>query len=77
MAARYAVPDADLNKITFENAMKWYRFDPFRQRAREQCTVSALRAEVAGHDTSVRSYDKGRHGEGHMSLQELAKVATA
>ena len=36
--------DADLDKITHENAMRWYQFDPFAHRSREQCTVSALRA---------------------------------
>jgi predicted TIM-barrel fold metal-dependent hydrolase len=78
MAARYDVPDADLNKITYENAMRWYQFDPFAARAREQCTVGALRSEVEGHDTSVRSYDKGRYaGRERMSLGELAKTATA
>jgi predicted TIM-barrel fold metal-dependent hydrolase len=78
MAARYDVPDADLNKITYENAMRWYQFDPFAARPRERCTVGALRAEVEGHDTSVRSYDKGRYaGRERMSLGELAKTATA
>ena len=78
MAERYAVPDSDLAKITHENAMRWYRFDPFAHRTREQCTVGALRAEVAGHDVSIRAMDKGRfaHTE-RMSLGDLAKNATA
>jgi predicted TIM-barrel fold metal-dependent hydrolase len=78
MAARYDVSDADLNKITHENAMRWYRFEPYAHRAREACTVGALRAEVAGHDTSVRSMDKGRFaGSERISLGELARKATA
>jgi hypothetical protein len=78
MAARYNVPDADLNKITHENAMRWYRFDPFAHRTREQCTVGALRKEVSGHDVSIRAMDKGRHaGQARMSLGELAENATA
>jgi hypothetical protein len=78
MAARYDVSDADLNKITHENAMRWYRFEPYAHRAREACTVGALRAEVAGHDTSVRSMDKGRFaGSERISLGELARRATA
>jgi predicted TIM-barrel fold metal-dependent hydrolase len=78
MAAAFDVPDADLAKITHENAMRWYRFDPFAHRPREQCTVGALRAEVAGHDVSVRSLDKGRHaGKERISLGELAGRATA
>ena len=39
--------DAQINKITHENAMRHYRFDPFSIRPKEQCTVAALRAEAA------------------------------
>jgi predicted TIM-barrel fold metal-dependent hydrolase len=78
VAAKYDVPDADLDKITHENAMRWYRFDPFAHRRRERCTVGALRAEVAGHDVSIRAMDKGRHaGRARMSLGQLADTATA
>jgi len=77
MAARHDVSDDDLNKITHENAMRWYRFDPFAQRARERSTVGELRAEVAGHDTSIRSMDQGRHGATSVNLGELAARATA
>jgi predicted TIM-barrel fold metal-dependent hydrolase len=77
-AARYDVPRADLDKITHENAMRWYRFDPYAHRAREASTVGALRAEVAGHDVSIRSMDQGRHaGREPVSLGELAARATA
>ena len=73
------VPDDELNKITFENAMRWYSFDPFEHRSREQSTVGALRAEVAGHDVSIRSYDQGRVDRSQKGgdLARLAKVATA
>jgi predicted TIM-barrel fold metal-dependent hydrolase len=78
MAARYDVSDADINKITHENAMRWYRFDPFRYRPREQSTVAALRAEVPDHDVSIHSMDKGRFASTpRMSLSELADQATA
>jgi predicted TIM-barrel fold metal-dependent hydrolase len=43
--------DATVNKITHENAMRHYRFDPFATRAKEQCTAAALRAEVGDVDT--------------------------
>ncbi|MET7767860.1 amidohydrolase family protein [Nocardia sp. NPDC005366] len=49
------VPDADIDKITHENAMRWYSFDPFAHIPREQATVGALRRSVAGHDVSIRS----------------------
>jgi predicted TIM-barrel fold metal-dependent hydrolase len=79
VATRYAVPDADIAKITHENAMRWYRFDPFAHRSRAQCTVGALRAEVAGHDVTVHSMDKGRYESKTKgaNLGELAARATA
>jgi predicted TIM-barrel fold metal-dependent hydrolase len=43
--------DAVVNKLTHENAMRHYQFDPFAIRPREQCTVAALRAEVGDVDT--------------------------
>ena len=52
---RYAVPDADINKITHENAMRWYSFDPFAYVPREQATVGALRKAAEGHDVSIQS----------------------
>jgi predicted TIM-barrel fold metal-dependent hydrolase len=77
MAARYGVPDTDLDKITCTNAMRWYHFDPFAHVPREQATVGALRASVAGHDVTVRAMDQGRHADEHLNLGELAANATA
>jgi Amidohydrolase len=54
------VPDDDVNKITYENACRWYNFDPFKHRSRDQCTVGALRAEASDHDVAIRSFDHGR-----------------
>jgi hypothetical protein len=72
------VPDAELNKITFENALRWYSFDPFRYRAREQSTVGALRAEVAGHDVSIRARDSGRFEKSvGIDMGKLAEISTA
>ena len=48
------MPDADINKMTYENAMRWYQFDPFKHVPKDQATVGALRASVAGHDVSVQ-----------------------
>jgi predicted TIM-barrel fold metal-dependent hydrolase len=52
---REQVPDSDIDKMTHENAMRWYNFDPFAHVHREQATVGALRAQAAGHDVSVQS----------------------
>jgi hypothetical protein len=48
-----AVPDDEIAKITHENAMRWYSFDPFAHLPKEEATVGALRRSVAGHDVSV------------------------
>ena len=47
--------DATINKITHENAMRHYQFDPFASRPKEQCTAAALRAEVGDVDTVTLS----------------------
>ncbi len=49
------VPREDVDKITHENAIRFFGFDPFAYRAREQCTVGALRAEAKDVDLTVRS----------------------
>jgi len=43
--------DATVDKITHENAMRHYQFDPFATRPKDQCTAAALRAEVGDVDT--------------------------
>jgi predicted TIM-barrel fold metal-dependent hydrolase len=47
--------DAEINAITHENAMRFFRFDPYSIRPKERCTVGALRAEAIGHDVSPKS----------------------
>ena len=73
------VPDAEVARITHENACRWYSFDPLTHRSREQATVGALRREAAGHDVSVRSMDKGRftRGDPGVAIGKLAERATA
>jgi hypothetical protein len=49
------VPDAEVAKITHENAIRFFRAEPFRHRPKEKCTAAALRAESPDVDLSVRS----------------------
>jgi predicted TIM-barrel fold metal-dependent hydrolase len=55
MAMKYldGVSDAEVNKITHENAIRLFSYDPFSVRPREKCTVAALRAEATDVDTSL------------------------
>ena len=43
MVAATQLSDEDTHKVTWENACRWYQFDPFEHRTREECTVGALR----------------------------------
>jgi predicted TIM-barrel fold metal-dependent hydrolase len=49
--------DAQIDKITHRNAMRFFRFDPFEHFKREELTVGALRAKAKakGVDVSTRS----------------------
>jgi predicted TIM-barrel fold metal-dependent hydrolase len=49
------VPDDHIDKITHQNAMRWYSFDPFTHVPKAEATVGALRAKAAGHDVSIMS----------------------
>jgi len=46
--------DVQINKITHENAMRHFQFDPYAIRPPERCTVAALRAEARDVDTVTR-----------------------
>ncbi|MGI8329397.1 amidohydrolase family protein [Actinomadura scrupuli] len=51
---KWQVPDEDTRKMTHENAMRWYSFDPFTHIPRDQATVAALRKRSEGHDVSIQ-----------------------
>ncbi len=50
-----AVPDDEIDKITWSNAARFFRFDPFQHLSRESATVGGLRASASDVDTSTRS----------------------
>ncbi len=56
--------DDAIVKVTYANALRHFRFDPFRHRPREQATVGALRAEAADVDVSPKSQGGGSRVEG-------------
>lgn len=53
--------DDIVRKITHENAMRLFKFDPFTSRRREDSTVGALRALAKDHDISIVSKGKKEH----------------
>jgi len=52
---KYSVSADDARKMTHENAMRWFSFDPFAHMAKADATVGALRRKAAGHDVSIMS----------------------
>jgi predicted TIM-barrel fold metal-dependent hydrolase len=52
--AAHGTPEDAVRRITHENAMRHYRFDPFSIRPREQCTAGALRAQSPDVDVVTR-----------------------
>jgi predicted TIM-barrel fold metal-dependent hydrolase len=56
-----ALDDDEIEKVTWANASRWYQFDPFEHRTREECTVGALRALAADVDTTPREYGSTDH----------------
>jgi len=78
------VTDAEAAKITHENAMRWYSFDPFVHVPKEQATVGALRQQAAGHDVSivprstrVRTPDEKLEGFRERARRAIAAGMTA
>ena len=60
---QHDVSDTDIDRMTHENAMRWYSFDPFADHPREQATVGALRRAAEGHDVSIRALSHHQKGE--------------
>ena len=47
--------DEEIRKITHENAMRWFRFDPFVHLSRAQATVGACKARAEDVDLGTKS----------------------
>jgi predicted TIM-barrel fold metal-dependent hydrolase len=54
--------DAQIDKVTHKNAMRFFHFDPFKHRKREELTVGALRAKAKADkvDITPRSFGGAR-----------------
>jgi predicted TIM-barrel fold metal-dependent hydrolase len=73
------VPDGEINKMTYENACRWYSFDPFTHIPRGNATVGALRRAAEGHDTSIqaRSHHSRDAADKLGSFQQQIAAASA
>ena len=64
--------DDEIHKITWENACRFYGWDPCTPTTREQATVGALRQAAEGHDVSVHALS--RHQTGERPTNALAEA---
>jgi predicted TIM-barrel fold metal-dependent hydrolase len=69
------VPDAEIDQITHANAMRHFRYDPFRHVPKPQATVAALRARATGVDLSLKSHGglKPNHDGGIVTTGQVVK----
>ncbi|MCK9932399.1 amidohydrolase, partial [Frankia sp. Mgl5] len=47
--------DEEIDKITWQNACRFFNWDPFAEIPKERATVGARRAIATDVDTSIRS----------------------
>jgi predicted TIM-barrel fold metal-dependent hydrolase len=72
-AAMTGVPDDEVAKITYQNALRIFSFDPFAHIPKEQATVGALRAQAADVDLGYRSSARlKKEGTDTVSVLTLA-----
>jgi hypothetical protein len=71
------VPDADIHKITWQNAARHFQYDPFQHLSQAECTVGALRAKAKHVDLSVRSGGGGKkpsdYARGYATIGDIMK----
>ncbi|WP_232492039.1 amidohydrolase family protein [Novosphingobium kaempferiae] len=66
--------DAQIDKITHLNAMRWFRFDPFQHHAKADLTVGALRAKAAAEGVDITP--KSSLGERPLAEGEVRPVTS-
>jgi predicted TIM-barrel fold metal-dependent hydrolase len=67
------VPDDEVRAITYENAMRHFRYDPFAHIAKDKATVGALRAQASDVDLGYRSSERlKKTGTDTVSVISLA-----
>jgi hypothetical protein len=52
--------DEEIDKITWQNSCRFFRWDPFEHIDRDNATVGALRSTATDVDTRIRTRDEWR-----------------
>jgi hypothetical protein len=70
--------DAEIDKISYQNAMRLFQYDPFTTLGGKQnCTVGALRAQAEGWDVSVVARGIKASATGAADLASISGANTA
>jgi hypothetical protein len=69
------VPDDEIKKMAYQNAMRWYSFDPFSHITEAQATVGSLRKAAEGHDVSIQALSKHKDLRAGASFMDFAASA--
>jgi predicted TIM-barrel fold metal-dependent hydrolase len=72
-SVRHLTP-AQIDKVTHRNAMRFFRFDPFKHHRKEDLTVAALRAQAQAKGVDVSP--KSSAGAKPMMADELRPVTS-
>ncbi|MBY8862116.1 amidohydrolase [Nocardia sp. CA2R105] len=68
------VPDAEIDKITHQNALRLYSFDTFGKLPKAEVTVGALRAQATDVDLGYRSSERlKKTGTDTVTVMDLAR----
>jgi len=71
------IPDEDIDRITYQNTMKHFRYDPFAHIPKEKCTVSALRAQAEHVDVTPHAGRGGKppsnYERGYATIGDIMK----
>ncbi len=54
------VSDEDIDKITYQNTLRHFQYDPFAHIPKQECSVGALRARAKDVDVSPRAVGGGK-----------------
>jgi hypothetical protein len=73
----FNVSDEDIDKITHQNALRLYHFEPFKYIPKEQATVGALRNAAVGHDVQIRALSSHDRTKSDTSMAEFQVNAKA
>jgi predicted TIM-barrel fold metal-dependent hydrolase len=72
---RAALTDAEINAITYENAMRFFHYDPFVHVPKDEATVGALRAAAIGVDTAPVARGRRFAPREHVKITDVNPTA--